>query len=148
MKDKPNKVTTVLKVVVTGEFYDDDATEETLRYAVEQDLEDAGFDVDIAPLKEQEARVLTIEEALVDNNNSIEISPYVFVEIKDRNDIFIGSVHDDIYGDYHSDEIKVRVYRIWMSDSKTYPKADYMKTVRFWNRKPTDEQRQAVKWNE
>ena len=54
MNDKPNKVTTVLKVVVTGEFYDDDATEETLRYAVEQDLEDAGFDVDITLLKEQE----------------------------------------------------------------------------------------------
>ncbi len=53
MDDKPNKVTTVLKVVVTGEFYDDDATEETLRYAVEQDLEDAGFDVDVALLKEQ-----------------------------------------------------------------------------------------------
>ena len=102
----------------------------------------------IALLKEQEARVLTIEEALVDNNNSIEISPYVFVEIKGRDDIFIGSVHDDIYGDYHSNDIKVRVYRIGMSDSKTYPKADYMKTVRFWNRKPTDEQRQAVKWNE
>lgn len=54
MNDKPNKVTTVLKVVVTGEFYDDDATEETLRYAVEQDLEDAGFDVDVSLLKEQE----------------------------------------------------------------------------------------------
>ena len=54
MNDKPNKVTTVLKVVVTGEFYDDDATEETLRYSVEQDLEDAGFDVDVALLKEQE----------------------------------------------------------------------------------------------
>lgn len=55
MKDKPNRVTTVLKVVVTGEFYDDDATEETLRYAVEQDLEDTGFDVDVSLLKEQEA---------------------------------------------------------------------------------------------
>ena len=53
MKDKPNKITTVLKVIVTGEFYDDDSTEETLRYAVEQDLEDAGFDVDVAILKEQ-----------------------------------------------------------------------------------------------
>lgn len=48
MTTEPNKVTAVLKVVVTGEFYDDDATEETLRYAVEQDLEDAGFDVDVS----------------------------------------------------------------------------------------------------
>lgn len=46
-KDKPNKVTTTLKVIITGEFYDDEASEETLRYCVEQDLEDAGFDVDV-----------------------------------------------------------------------------------------------------
>ena len=43
--DKPQKVTATLKVVVTGEFYDEEATEETLRYCVEQDLEDSGFDV-------------------------------------------------------------------------------------------------------
>ena len=53
-KDKPNKVTAKLRVVVTGEFYDDDATEETLRYCVEQDLEDAGFEVEVELLKEQE----------------------------------------------------------------------------------------------
>lgn len=52
VKDKPNKVTTTLKVVVTGEFYDDEASEETLQYCVEQDLEDAGFDVDVELLKE------------------------------------------------------------------------------------------------
>lgn len=55
MKDEPNKITATLKVVITGEFYDDEASEETLRYCVEQDLEDAGFDVDIELLKEQEA---------------------------------------------------------------------------------------------
>ena len=54
-KDKPNKVTAKLRVVVTGEFYDDDATEETLRYCVEQDLEDAGFEVEVELLKKQEA---------------------------------------------------------------------------------------------
>jgi len=51
MKDEPNKVTAVLRVVVTGEFYDDEASEETLRYCVEQDLEDAGFDVDVSVMK-------------------------------------------------------------------------------------------------
>jgi len=55
VKTEPNKVTAVLRVVVIGEFYDDEASEETLRYCVEQDLEDAGFDVDVALLKEQEA---------------------------------------------------------------------------------------------
>jgi len=53
VKDEPNKVTATLKVVVTGEFYGDEASEETLRYCVEQDLEDAGFDVDVALLREQ-----------------------------------------------------------------------------------------------
>ena len=52
VKDKPNKVTATLKVVVTGEFYDDEASEETLRYCVEQDLEEVGFDVDVELLKE------------------------------------------------------------------------------------------------
>ena len=47
-KDKQNKVTATLKIVITGEFYDDEASEETLRYWVEQDLEDAGFDVDVS----------------------------------------------------------------------------------------------------
>ena len=55
MKDEPNKITATLKVVVTGELYGDEASEETLRYFVEQDLEDdGGFDVDVELLKEQE----------------------------------------------------------------------------------------------
>lgn len=37
------KITAALRLKVTGEFYDDEASEETLRYCVEQDLEDAGF---------------------------------------------------------------------------------------------------------
>lgn len=37
------KITAALQLRVTGEFYDDEASEETLRYCVEQDLEDAGF---------------------------------------------------------------------------------------------------------
>lgn len=53
VKTEPNKVTAVLKVVVTGEFYDDEATEEMLRYCVEQDLDDAGFDVDVSVVKEK-----------------------------------------------------------------------------------------------
>lgn len=55
IKETPNKITAVLKVIATAEFFDDEASEETVRYAIEQDLEDAGFDVDVAILKEQEA---------------------------------------------------------------------------------------------
>lgn len=43
--DKPNKVKAKLIVEVEGEFYDDESSEETLRYCVEQNLEDAGLNV-------------------------------------------------------------------------------------------------------
>ena len=55
IKETPNKITAVLKVTATAEFFDDEASEETVRYCVEQDLEDDGFDVDVELLKEQEA---------------------------------------------------------------------------------------------
>ena len=45
VKDKPNKVIAKLIVEVEAEYYDDESSEETLRYCVEQDLEDAGFNV-------------------------------------------------------------------------------------------------------
>lgn len=53
-KETPNKITAVLKVTATAEFFGDEASEETLRYCIEQDLEDAGFEVDVSLLKEQE----------------------------------------------------------------------------------------------
>ena len=51
-KDKPNKGTATLKIVITGEFYDGEASEETLRYCAEQTLEDAGFDVDVSVVRD------------------------------------------------------------------------------------------------
>ena len=51
----PNKITATMKLVATAEFYDDEATEDTLRYWIEQDLNDAGFEADVSLLKEQEA---------------------------------------------------------------------------------------------
>ena len=53
-KSEPNKITATLKVVTTMSFYDDDASEETVRYNVEQLLRDSGFDVDVELLKEQD----------------------------------------------------------------------------------------------
>lgn len=96
-------------------------------------------------LKDQEPKLLTLEEALSDSNDC-EISPYVFVEVKGREDIFIGFVTDKMYGDYHSNDMKITIYRIWM-DSKIYSKCEYMKTIRFWNHVPSNEQRKAVKWD-
>lgn len=43
--DKSKKVKAKLIVEVEAEFYDNEASKETLRYCVEQDLEDAGFNV-------------------------------------------------------------------------------------------------------
>lgn len=54
VKETPHKITAILKVTATIEFYDDEASEEAVRYTIEHDLEDAGFDVDVALLKKQE----------------------------------------------------------------------------------------------
>jgi len=43
--DKPNKIKARLTVEVEAEFYDDESSEETVRYCVEQDLEDTGLNV-------------------------------------------------------------------------------------------------------
>jgi len=53
IKETPHKITAVLKVTATIEIYDDEASEETVRYIIEHVLEDDGFDVDVALLKEQ-----------------------------------------------------------------------------------------------
>ena len=121
VKDKTNKVTTVLKVVVTGEFYDDDATEETLRYAVEQDLEDAGFDVDVSLLKEQETKELTIKEWQAWK--------------KDKN-------HDPICLLWEDDSTP-----IWILDANNvHEPALLMGKCKLFKGKPSHEQRKAVKW--
>lgn len=48
---KPKKVKATLLVEIEGEFYDNESTKETLKYCVEQDLEDAGFNVISVDLK-------------------------------------------------------------------------------------------------
>lgn len=45
VKTPPSKVRARLIVEIEGEFCDDEASEETLRYCVEQDLEDNGYNV-------------------------------------------------------------------------------------------------------
>jgi len=44
--EEANRVTAYLKV--TAEFYDPEATPETVRACVEQDLEDAGYEVEVS----------------------------------------------------------------------------------------------------
>lgn len=51
-KEMPNKIKAKLIVEVEADFYDNESSEETLRYCVEQDLEDAGFNViDVSVMK-------------------------------------------------------------------------------------------------
>lgn len=50
--EKPNKVKAKLIVEVEAEFYDDESSEEILRYHVEQYLEDAGLNIiDVSVMK-------------------------------------------------------------------------------------------------
>ena len=45
--ESAQKVTAILRI--TAEFYDPEATPETVRACVEQDLEDAGYEVEVVP---------------------------------------------------------------------------------------------------
>ena len=52
LKNKVNKIKVKLIVEVEGKFYDNELSEETLRYCVEQDLEDVRFNViDVSVMK-------------------------------------------------------------------------------------------------
>ena len=104
----------------------------------------------IALLKEQEARILSLREA-IEGKNGLEIDPYVFVEIKGREDIFIGSVSDLSHYNYPDFNFGVRecfqINRDFPA-SKIYLNTDYMKIVRCWTHKPSKKQREAVKWDD
>ena len=72
MKDKPNKIKAKLLVEVEAEFYDDESTEETVRYCVEQDLEDAGLNViDVSIDNTTRNLRIQIEQLIEDFQNSI-----------------------------------------------------------------------------
>ncbi len=102
----------------------------------------------LALLKEQEPRILSLGEA-IEGKNGLEIDPYVFVEIKGREDIFIGTVTDVSHYNYPNLVFDVgECFQIdrSFSASKNYLNTDYMKTVRCWTHKPSKEQRRAAKW--
>lgn len=99
-------------------------------------------------LKGQVARILSLEET-IEGKNGLEIDPYVFVEIKGREDIFIGEINDASHYNYPNLSFGVgECFQINRSSrvSKVYLNTDYMKTVRCWTHKPSKEQRNAVKW--
>lgn len=70
--DKSNKIKVKLSVEVEAEFYDDESSEETLRCCVEQDLEDAGFNVIDVSVDDTMRNLQVKIEQLVENfENSI-----------------------------------------------------------------------------
>lgn len=71
--DRPNKVKAKLTVEVEAEFYDNESSEETLRYCVEQDLEDAGLNViDVSVDNTMRDLRVKIEQLVEDFENGIE----------------------------------------------------------------------------
>ena len=72
MKDEPNKIKAKLTVEVEAEFYDDESSEETVRYCVEQDLEDAGLNVvDVSVDNTMRNLRVKIEQLIENFENSI-----------------------------------------------------------------------------
>lgn len=109
-------------------------TEEGTCFLMDKMHEDA-----LALLKAQEPRVMTIEE--IEQWNQ----PDVWMEMKDGK--------PDICGDYLMPMTRMH-YEFWCAiivDGSKHPPAlngDYYgKTWRCWTSRPTDEQREAVKWD-
>ena len=103
-----------------------------------------------ALLREQEPRILSLEEA-IEGKNGLEIDPYVFVEAKYSKDIFIGSVSDVTHYNYPDRKFSIREsFRIDRAfpAGTVYSKTDYMKVVRCWTHIPTAEQRKEAAWDE
>lgn len=133
-KYDPNKITATMKLVVAGEFYDDEASEETLRYCIEQDLEDAGFDVDVSLLKEQEPRVLTLDEAV--NGNQCYCVEF-------RYHLGCGWVKCDFCKMYLNGEVAM----LFLRDRTFYQQREhYGKLWRLWDKQPTYKQQMEAKW--
>lgn len=137
-REKANKITATLKLVVTEEFYDDEASEETLRSYVEQCLEEAGFSVEVGLFKVQEPRVLTLDE------------------VKRLQSIRDGAIWLEIFGnglfpalpEFSNKSLTFFVAIPFDGYRSVFENDWYGKTWRCWSAKPTDEQREATPWQD
>lgn len=132
-KEKANKITATLKLVVTEEFYDDEASEETLRSYVEQCLEEDGFSVEVGLFKVQEPRVLTLAEV----RDEYEV---VWLETK-----YLQPTAAIL--DHGESNAKWLCVVFGADNSYTSSWRSYGKKWRCWSSKPTEEQMEAVPWN-
>jgi len=107
-----NKITAVLKVTATIEIYDDEASEETVRYIIEQDLEDDGFDVDVALLKDQEWHMLAEDDDGIIHGLPVYDDQYIMTNGKDVwMDGYVDGIADGIILDSGRD---IREITAWM----------------------------------
>lgn len=98
----------------------------------------------IALLKEQEPRVLTIEEVLACNPRDewlwFEEDAYGYIEES-------AMICAQIYG-FVDSSIAVNVPSQTHDETIEFDNENYGKTWRCWSAKPTDEQRRDVKWDD
>ena len=97
---------------------------------------DQTLDKAIALLKEQEPRVMTWEEAQANVNKG----PFIIMEVRDSTgtEIDYGVLVGDSYEMSEGSLLTVCEFGLL--------KDDYGKRFRCWTSRPTDEQREAVKW--
>ena len=102
-----NRVTAYLKV--TAEFYDPEATPETVRACVEQDLTDAGYEVDVSSF----GNWIPVKDRLPKPKSSDEYTDYIVHIVDDEGNWAIGIAEYDVV-------LGVGVWRIG-PDSVTLP---------------------------
>ena len=95
----------------------------------------------ISLLKEQEPRVLTLEELKTIGDKDAVYLETIVMNLGEPN------VKPAIYQPDNSDDEYVCVVSTWFK-SGFYSPHNYLKSWRCWSSRPTDEQREAVKWYE
>ena len=88
--EEPNRVTAYLKV--TAEFYDPEATPETVRACVEQDLQDAGYEVEVSSF----GKWISVKDRLPKPKPSDEYADYIVHIIDDEGNWAIGIAEYDV----------------------------------------------------
>lgn len=92
-------------------------------------------------LKEQEPRVLTLEELKTIGDKDAVYLETIVMNLGEPN------VKPAIYQPDNSDDEYVCVVSSWLK-SGFYSPHNYLKSWRCWSARPTDEQREAVPWTE
>lgn len=101
---------------------------------------------DKCPLKTQEPRVMTLDEV----RESIEHDKRISVYLQQKNGI-CREPRPALYTNLYGEGIDLRLgvdyvdYGGWLEQIVLYTK-EYLKTWCLWTSRPTDEQREAMKW--